>query len=291
MIRYGSSPTSQDTQQKVATLIDALPYLHKFRGARFVIKVGGELVDGPGLVSFARDIVLLHSVGIFVTVVHGGGPQISRLMKQIGIEPEFRNGLRVTDQQTLEVTKMVLLGTVQTAIVSAIGAAGGRAVGLSGIDASLFKVHQTDESLGYVGNIDHVQVGPVEHLIGSGYIPVISSLGTDGNGAVFNVNADTAAGELAAALNAEKVVFLTNVPGIYEDFERKETLISEVDAGTLRSMYDRKIFSGGMAPKVEAVLHACKGKATTVHVLDGRQPHVMLLELFTGQGVGTMVFP
>jgi acetylglutamate kinase len=292
MIRYGDSDEHLAWLPKAELLIEALPYLHRFGGARVVVKIGGELAgDAEALTNFAQDVSLLRAVGIHLVICHGGGPQISEATKQRGIEPQFIDGMRVTDADTLEVTQMVLLGKIRQRIVAEIAKVGGRAIGLSGVDASMITVKPINEKLGFVGAVEHIATDPLERLLAGGYLPVVSSLGTDGKGGCYNVNADAVAGEMAAALGAEKLVFLTNVPGIYEDFSRKETLISEIDGTTLRSMRERGIFSGGMIPKVDAVLHALAMKSMDVHVLDGHQPHALLLEMFTRRGIGTMIFP
>lgn len=292
MIRYGDAPDIQEWLPKAEMLIEALPYLHRFGGARVVVKIGGELAgDAEALQNFAQDVALLRAVGIHLVICHGGGPQISEAMKQLGHEPRFIEGMRVTDEATLEITQMVLLGKIRQRLVAEIIKVGGRAVGLSGVDGGMITVTPVSEQLGFVGAVEHIAIDPIERLLAGGYLPVVSSLGTDGRGGCYNVNADTVASEMAAALGAEKLVFLTNVPGIYEDFSRKETLISEIDGTTLRSLRDKGIFKGGMIPKVDAVLHALAMKSMDVHVLDGRQPHALLLEMFTRRGIGTMIFP
>ena len=292
MITYGESLEHAEWLPKAEMLIEALPYLHRFAGSRVVVKIGGELAGEPeALRNFAQDVSLLRAVGINIIVCHGGGPQISEAMKQLGHEPRFIDGMRVTDEVTLEVTQMVLIGKIRQRIVAEIGRCGGRAIGLSGVDASMITVKPIDEKLGFVGAIEHIATDPVDRLLAGGYVPVVSSLGTDGQGHCFNINADAVAGEMAAALGAEKLVFLTNVAGIFQDFARKETLISEIDGTTLRTLREKGTFTGGMIPKVDAVLHALSMKSMDVHVLDGRQPHALLIEIFTRKGIGTMVFP
>lgn len=291
MIRYGDVPDINEWLPKAKMLIEALPYLHRFAGARVVVKIGGELAgDDEALKNFAQDVSLLRAVGIHLVICHGGGPQISEAMKQLGHEPRFIEGMRVTDAETLEITQMVLLGKIRQRLVAEIIKVGGRAVGLSGVDGGIITVKPVSEQLGFVGAVEHIAIDPIERLLAGGYLPVVSSLGTDGQGGCYNVNADAVAGEMAAALDAEKLVFLTNVAGIFEDFSRKETLISEIDGTTLRKLRDQGSFSGGMIPKVDAVLHALAMKSMDVHVLDGRQPHALLLEMFTRRGIGTMIF-
>jgi acetylglutamate kinase len=292
MITYGESLEHSEWLPKAEMLIEALPYLHRFAGARVVVKIGGELAGEPeSLRNFAQDVSLLRAVGINIIVCHGGGPQISEAMKQRGHEALFIDGMRVTDEVTLEVTQMVLLGKIRQQIVAEIGRCGGRAIGLSGVDAAMITVKPINEKLGFVGAIEHISTDPIDRLLAGGYVPVISSLGTDGQGNCFNINADAVAGEIAAALGAEKLVLLTNVSGIFEDFSRRETLISEIDGTTLRTLREKGTFTGGMIPKVDAVLHALSMKSMDVHVLDGRQPHALLIEIFTRKGIGTMVFP
>lgn len=292
MIRYGAAPDSSEWLPKAEMLIEALPYLHRFGGARVVVKIGGELAgDAEALTTFAQDVALLRAVAIHLVICHGGGPQISEAMKQLGHEPRFIEGMRVTDEKTLEIMQMVLLGKIRQRLVAEIIKVGGRAVGLSGVDGGIITVTPVSEQLGFVGAVEHIAIDPIERLLAGGYLPVVSSLGTDGRGGCYNVNADAVAGEMAAALGAEKLVFLTNVAGIYEDFSRKETLISEIDGTTLRTLRDQGTFTGGMIPKVDAVLHALAMKSMDVHVLDGRQPHALLLEMFTRRGIGTMIFP
>ncbi|MET1040319.1 MAG: acetylglutamate kinase, partial [Acidimicrobiales bacterium] len=236
--------------------------------------------------SFAADIVLLRAIGLKVVVVHGGGPQIGDLLARLGKETEFRDGLRVTDAETLDVARMVLTGRVNADIVSAINQRDQVAVGLSGEDAGLIIAEQRDADLGYVGDVVDVNRKILDTLLGADFIPVISTIGADGDGQAYNINADTVAGAIGGALGAEKVVYLTDVAGILDgDGE----LIHQVDVDGINAMVADGTVAGGMIPKVSACLHAVRGGVTSAHVLDGRLPHVLLLELFTDEGVGTMI--
>lgn len=273
-----------------AVLIEALPYIREFWGSTVVVKYGGNAMTDPELADrFAEDIVLLHSVGIRPVVVHGGGPQIGALMQQLGKEPEFRDGLRVTDAETLDIARMVLVGKVNRDIVSAINVHDPLAVGLSGEDAGLIVAEMQDPALGYVGEVRAVNPAIVERLLAENLIPVVSTIGTDLEGQAYNINADTVAGELAAALGAEKVMYLTDVPGLLLDLDDLDSLVTELTASRARQMIAEGVVTGGMIPKIEACLVALDGGVRSAHLLDGRIPHVLLLELFTDAGVGTMV--
>ena len=279
-----------ETQHKTSILIEALPYLKQFVGKRVVIKVGGELVeDIEATKSFVEDVILLRSVGIKVILVHGGGPQITKLMKLTGKEPTFVKGQRVTDKETLELTAMVLLGQVNRTLVSLLNAHGKRAVGVSGIDARIFLCQQKDPTLGYVGDIVSVSARPVMSLLNAGYLPVIASIGMDEEGTTYNINADTAAGELARAVAAEKFILLTNVEGLYESFGNKNTLISETDMPNMQKLLESGSLTSGMIPKVESIARALAGGVSQAHILDGRVKHAVLLEIFTPEGIGTMI--
>jgi acetylglutamate kinase len=279
-----------DTQAKARVLIEALPYITEYAGRRIVVKVGGEVVDDPtAAASFAADLVLLKAVGINVVLCHGGGPQISREMANMGREPTFVNGLRVTDAETMEITAMVLLGVLNRNLVSLLNVHGPQAVGVSGVDGRLFVVEPERAELGYVGRIREVTPDPVVRLLDDGYIPVVASIGMDDTGAAYNVNADLAAGRLAAAIGAEKYVLLTNVEGLYESFGDADTLISEIDRDGLRALRDGGSLSAGMVPKVDSILTALDGGVGRAHILDGRVEHAVLLEIFTPEGIGTMV--
>jgi acetylglutamate kinase len=292
MIRHGTKQDLSEYRQKAEILLEAFPYLYRFRDRIVVIKAGGEvLLTKKGAENFAKNIALLNSVGIKVVVCHGGGPQISAFMQDLGIKPEFLDGQRITSRETLDITSMVLLGKVNRNLVSLINKFGSQAIGLSGVDGNILQVKQADPVLGYVGSIKLVRCEPILKLLDSGYIPVISSLGSDCKGESYNVNADTAAGEIARYLHAEKLVILTNTEGLYENFENREGLISEIDLMSLKELKGRHVFSAGMIPKIDSVISALNGGVSSAHVLDGRAENALLLEIFTQDGIGTMIFP
>ncbi|RIL11601.1 MAG: acetylglutamate kinase [Proteobacteria bacterium] len=280
----------EETQAKAAILAEALPYIQRFSGTRILVKVGGELFDdGEAAKSLAYDLGFLRTVGIDVVLVHGGGPQITRAMQRFGKEAIFIEGQRKTDAETLELTAMVLLGDINRRLVSLLNSTGTKAIGLSGADDNMLIVEQRDPELGFVGAVKNINTAPIKSLLSSGYVPVIAGLGVDQSGQLYNVNADSAAGKIAVAIGAEKFVLLTNVPGLYENFEDKGSLISEIDlAGLIRLLSTGKV-SQGMIPKIEAILTAVKAGIPRAHILDGRVRHALLLEVFTKEGVGTMV--
>jgi acetylglutamate kinase len=286
-VSAGAEPTGGAWTE---VLLEALPYIHRFRGATVVIKYGGNAMIDPALGrAVADDVVLLRAVGLRPVVVHGGGPQISDLMGRLGMTPEFRDGLRVTDAETVDVARMVLVGKVNRDIVSAINVHGPLAVGLSGEDAGLLTAGARQPDLGFVGVIDAVNPGILERLLAEDLIPVVSTIGSDPAGQAYNINADTVAGALAGALGAEKVVFLTDVPGLLADIDDPGSLISHVSASELQAMIDRGELKGGMIPKLQAALEAVTHGVASAHLLDGRIPHVVLLELFSDAGIGTMI--
>jgi acetylglutamate kinase len=275
-------------------LVEALPYIRRFRDAIVVVKYGGNALAGSEatpLASFAQDVVLLRSVGIKPVVVHGGGPQIGDLLRRLGKEPEFRDGLRVTDADTLEVARMVLVGKVNRDIVSAINVHGPLAVGLSGEDAKLIRAAAHAGGLGFVGTVIGVDPTILLRLLAEGLIPVVATIGSDSSGQAYNINADTVAGALAEALGAEKLVFLTDVEGLRADPEDAGSLVRQVTADQLSQMIESGAAAGGMVPKAQACVQAVRSGVRRAHVLDGRVPHALLLELFTDGGVGTMVVP
>jgi acetylglutamate kinase len=278
--------------RRAEALIEALPYIDRFRGAVVVIKFGGNAMVDPDLSrTFAEDIVLLRSVGMKPVVVHGGGPQIGELLGRLGKESEFRDGLRVTDAETLDVARMVLVGKVGRDIVGAINVHGAYAVGLSGEDGGMIRAEARDPELGFVGNIVEVNPNIVERLMAEEMIPVISTIGSDAAGQAYNINADTVAGALAGALRAEKAVYLTDVPGLLADVDNPESIIAQATVPELRALIDDGTIAGGMIPKVDACIHAVESGAVAAHMLDGRVPHVLLLELFTDSGIGTKITP
>jgi acetylglutamate kinase len=275
-------------------LVEALPYIRRFRDAIVVVKYGGNALAGSEvtpLASFAQDVVLLHSVGIKPVVVHGGGPQIGDLLRRLGKEPEFRDGLRVTDADTLEVARMVLVGKVNRDIVSAINVHGPLAVGLSGEDAKLISAAAHSGGLGFVGTVIGVDPTILLRLLAEGLVPVVATIGSDSSGQAYNINADTVAGALAESLDAEKLVFLTDVEGLRTDPADEGSLVRQVTADQLSQMVESGAAAGGMVPKAQACIRAVQAGVRRAHVLDGRVPHALLLELFTDGGVGTMVVP
>lgn len=279
-------------ERRASALVEALPYIQRFRDAVVVVKYGGNAMVDPQLAAtFAEDIVLLRSVGLRPVVVHGGGPQIGALLGRLGKESEFVDGLRVTDQETLDVARMVLVGKVGRDIVGAINVHGAYAVGLSGEDGGLITAAPRDESLGFVGDVASVEPGIIERLLAEGMIPVVSSIGSDRAGQAYNINADTVAGALAGALGAEKAIYLTDVAGLLTDVDDPASIVARATVGELEAMIDDGIVSGGMTPKVRACIDAVGSGAASAHMLDGRIPHVLLLELFTDHGIGTMVTP
>ena len=292
-----SEPTAQDVAdrgyepaKRARSLIEALPYIDRFRGAVVVVKFGGNAMVDPELSkSFAEDIVLLRSVGMKPVVVHGGGPQIGELLGRLGKESEFVNGLRVTDAETLDVARMVLVGKVGRDIVGAINVHGAYAVGLSGEDGGLIQAEVRDPELGFVGDIVNVNPNIIERLLSEEMIPVVSTIGSDASGQAYNINADTVAGALAGALDAEKAIYLTDVPGLLRDVEDPASIIGQATVAELRALVDDGTIAGGMIPKVGACIEAVVAGATAAHMLDGRVPHVLLLELFTDAGIGTKI--
>jgi acetylglutamate kinase len=283
-------PATADGAERVGVLLEALPYIQRFRGAVVVVKYGGNAMIDPALGrAVADDVVLLRAVGLKPVVVHGGGPQISELMARLGKVPEFRDGLRVTDAETVDIARMVLVGKVNRDIVAAINVHGPLAVGLSGEDAGLILAGARNPELGYVGDVRAVNPTILERLLAEDLIPVVSTIGSDPTGQAYNINADTVAGALAEALGAEKAVFLTDVAGLLDDVDDPASLISHVTAAELQEMIDDGRLSGGMIPKIAAALHAVQNGVASAHLLDGRRAHVVLLELFSDAGIGTMV--
>ena len=279
-----------DPAMRAAILVEALPYIQAFSGKVVVVKFGGNaMVDEALAHSFAADIVLLRAIGLKPVVVHGGGPQIGDLLDKLGIETEFKDGLRVTDADTLDVARMVLSGTVNAEIVSAINRRDRVAVGLSGEDAGLITAEQRHVDLGYVGDVVEVDRRILDTLLAADFIPVISTIGSDHEGQSYNINADAAAIAIASTLEAEKLIYLTDVPGVLTDVADPTTLISRLSTARARGLIADGIIAGGMIPKIEACLDAVAGGVGSAHILDGRIPHVVLLELLTDAGVGTMI--
>jgi acetylglutamate kinase len=282
---------TSESPGSVATLLEALPYIREFHGRTVVIKYGGAAMRDEELKEgFATDVVLLKYVGLNPVIVHGGGPDITNYMERLGMEVKFVEGVRVSDPATVEVAKMVLLGKVNSDIVSRLNRHGQSAVGLSGEDGTLFHVrpHPDAERVGFVGDVERVDVDVLNH-IAEDYIPVVASAGTDGEGNSYNVNADTAAGKVAAALDAHKAIFLTDIAGWLVDPEDPDSLISTADVEQVeRALAD---VSGGMRPKLGACIEAIRGGTGSAHIIDGSMPHSLLLELFTDAGIGTKIVP
>jgi acetylglutamate kinase len=277
-------------EERAAVLVEALPYIQRFRGRVIVVKLGGNAMVEPALAgSFAEDIVLMRSVGLRPVVVHGGGPQISDLMARLGKVPEFRDGQRVTDAETVDIARMVLVGKVNREIVSAINVHGPLAVGVSGEDAGLILASARHPDLGFVGDVHAVNPALLERLLAEELIPVVSTIGADASGQAYNINADTVAGAIAESLGAEKVIYLTDVAGLLADVDDPSSLISRIHAPALRALVDDGTLTGGMIPKLAACLHAVDHGVGSAHLLDGRLPHVVLLELFSDSGIGTMI--
>jgi acetylglutamate kinase len=279
-----------EPEQRARALVEALPYIQRFAGTTVVIKYGGNAMVDPALAAtFAEDVVLLRSVGIKPVVVHGGGPQIGELLARLGKTTEFRDGLRVTDAETLDVARMVLVGKVGRDIVGSINVHGAYAVGLSGEDGGLIRAVPHDPELGFVGDVAEVRPGILERLLAEDMIPVVSTIGSDDQGQAYNINADTVAGALAGALRAEKVIYLTDVPGLLLDVADPSSLVARTTVAEIARLVDEGVISGGMIPKVGACVDAVQAGARSAHMLDGRVPHVLLLELFTDAGIGTMI--
>ena len=278
---------------KAAVLVEALPYIRRFAGQVAVIKYGGNALAGASdhdaLALFAQDVVLMRQVGMRPVVVHGGGPQISELMQRLGKEPEFRNGLRVTDAETVDIARMVLTGQVNPQLVSAINVHGPLAVGVSGQDAGMIRAVPRDAALGFVGDVVGINPMILQGLLDEGFVPVVATIGTDDAGQAYNINADTVAGAIAEALGAEKLVYLTDIEGLRRVVDDAASLIRQTTPDELDGLMADGTIAGGMIPKVESCVHAVRTGVRRAHILDGRIPHVLLLELFTDEGIGTMV--
>lgn len=288
--------------EKAHTLIEALPYIRTFFGKTFVIKYGGNAMVSPELKKAVMlDVILLKYVGLNPVLVHGGGPEINDMMRRLGKQPEFAGGLRVTDAETMEIVQMVLVGKVNQEIISLINQYGGKAVGLSGKDGNLIVARrrppqtvQTDGAstlvdLGFVGDVESINPEIIQILSKEGYIPVISSIGVGLDGESYNINADVVAGEIAAALKADKLIMLTDVEGIFADPSDPSTLISTLEIEAARSLIEQGVINKGMIPKVEACIKAVESGVSRTHIVDGRRLHSILLEIFTDKGIGTMV--
>lgn len=281
----------KDEAERVRILSEALPFIQQFAGRTIVVKYGGAAMKDSTLKdTVMRDIVLLSCVGLRPVVVHGGGPEINSWLDKIGIEPQFKNGLRVTDAPTMDVVEMVLVGRVNKEIVALINQAGGKAVGLCGKDASLITARpQGQEDIGFVGDVQSINIKLLETLVKDGYIPVVSSVAADDNGQSYNINADTVAGELAAALGAEKMLLMTDTAGILKDYKDPSTLMTHLTIQEARRLIETGVVSGGMIPKVNCCVRSLAQGVRAAHIIDGRIPHALLLEIFTGAGIGSMI--
>lgn len=270
-------------------LTQAVPYIKEYTGKYVVAKYGGNAMTDPQLKkSVMQDILLLQLVGVKVILVHGGGPEISAMLKKLSIESHFENGLRVTDDDTMEVVQMVLAGKVNKSLAADLSALGGRAVGLCGIDGGLIKVHQKNEKLGHVGEIDEINTKILDDLLDGGFIPVISSIGIDDDGNPYNINADTAAAKIAAALHAESMVVMSNINGVLRDKGDENSLISQMSLADAEELKKSGIIAGGMIPKVDCCTNAVKEGVKKVFIINGEIPHAILIELLTDEGLGTM---
>ena len=283
----------------IDVLIEALPYIKKFHGKKILIKYGGHaMVDDEAKSSTARDTVLLKYVGMKPLIVHGGGPEISRSMDKLGKEPKFIKGLRVTDEETMEIIEMVLVGKISTEIVSELIKHDGDAISLSGIDSSLIFAHKKEASkideeivdLGLVGEVDRINTDLLDMFLENDYIPVISPVGIAIDGTRLNLNADTAAGEVASAVGTEKLIILTDVPGVLRDPNDPDSLIQKIRVDEVPGLIEEGIISGGMIPKIETCVNAIENGVKSCHIIDGRKKHALLLEVFTTNGIGTMIY-
>ena len=276
--------------ERAEVLTQALPYIRRYTGKTVVVKYGGNAMINEDLkLQVMEDIVLLWLIGIKVVLVHGGGPEINEMMSKLGKKPEFVDGLRVTDKETVDIVQMVLAGKVNKTLVNLIEKKGGKAVGISGMDGQLIKAETKDERLGYVGKITKINISPVTDLLDMGYIPVVSTLGCDSDGNAYNINGDTAAAHIAGALGAERLIMMTDIAGILENKDDPSTLIPEVTVSEAKELYKKGIISGGMIPKVECCIEAIDKGVKNVIIMDGRVSHSILMELLTDEGAGTMV--
>ena len=280
-----------DDSQRVSILSEALPYIQSFKGRKIVIKYGGSIMEDEKLKkAFFRDIALLSSVGVCPVVIHGGGPEINTWLNKLEISPKFENGLRVTDRKTMDIVEMVLMGRVNKQIVRGINYTGSLAVGISGLDGNLIQSRELgDGSHGLVGEVTKINPELLDPLIEKGYIPVISSIGSTLKGDSHNINADFVAGEIAASINAEKLILLTDTPGILKKRDNKNTLVKQINLKEARAFIKQEIVTEGMLPKTECCIRALAQGVKAAHIIDGRIEHSLLLEVFTNSGIGTMI--
>ncbi|MBQ7542867.1 MAG: acetylglutamate kinase [Clostridia bacterium] len=275
---------------RAEVLTQALPYIKHYTGKVVVVKYGGNAMVNEQLKQqVMEDIVLLWLIGVKIVLVHGGGPEISELMDKLGKKPEFVDGLRVTDKETVDIVQMVLAGKVNKTLVNMLEKKGGKAIGLSGMDGRLIEATMKDARLGYVGEITKIHIKPVWDLLNNGYIPVISTIGCDRDGNAYNINGDTAAAHIAGALGAQRLIMMTDIAGILRDRDDPSTLVTDITVQQARALYDEGIISGGMIPKVDCCIHAIEQGVKNVVIMDGRVPHSILMELLTNEGAGTWI--
>ena len=276
--------------QRAEVLVQALPHIKRYNGKIVVIKYGGNaMIDENLKMQVMEDIALLWLIGVKVVLIHGGGPEISETMKKLGKKAEFVNGLRVTDRETVDIVQMVLAGKVNKSLVSLIQMKGGHAVGLSGIDGGIIEAKMKDEALGYVGEITKIRTRPITDLLEKNYIPIISTVASDRQGNTYNINGDTAAAHIAGALQAERLIMMTDINGVLRDKDDPSTLITEMTVEEAKKLYAEGVISGGMIPKVDCCIEAINEGVSNVVIMDGRVPHAILMELLTDEGAGTMV--
>ena len=282
---------SISNEMRAKVLVDALPYIQKYDNKAVVIKYGGSAMGDDSLkADVMRDIVLLSIIGVRVVLVHGGGPEINQMLTRVGLQSRFINGLRYTDGDTMEIVQMVLSGKVNKELVAQIGLCGGKAIGLCGIDGGMLKAHkkQSDVDLGYVGDIYQINAGPIRDALDDGYIPVVATVGIGEDGKPYNINADTAAAQIAAELNAENLILMTDVKGLLRDKDDENTLIPVVNVSEVPVLIKQDIIKGGMIPKVECCVEAVRRGVSRSFIVDGRIPHSILIEMLSNEGIGTM---
>ena len=286
----GKTMNDYSNPERAEILTQALPYIQRYTGKVVVVKYGGNAMINEELKQqVMEDIVLLWLIGVKVVLVHGGGPEITDMMNKLGKKSEFVDGLRVTDEETIEIVQMVLTGKVNKSLVNLLEMKGGNAIGLSGTDARLIEASMKDERLGFVGDVTKINIDPVTGLLEGGYIPVISTIGCDEEGNVYNINGDTAAAHIAGALEAERLIMMTDIDGILEDMDDPDTLIPELTISEAQMLYEKGIISGGMIPKVDCCIEAINKGVKNVVILDGRISHSILMELLTNEGAGTLI--
>ena len=275
--------------QRAQVLVEALPYIQKYNGKVIVVKYGGNAMINEELKhDVMRDMVLMNLIGVKVVLVHGGGPEISEMLKRVGKKSEYVDGLRVTDEETSEIVQMVLAGKINKSLVAKLDMLGGKAMGISGMDGGLIEARMMDERLGYVGEIERINPEPLNDLLEKGYIPVVSTIGCDETGHVYNINADTAAASIAAALHAESLISMTDTIGLLRDQNDPSTLIRRIDLKGAEQLKAEGVISGGMIPKVDCCTKAVREGVRKVFIIDGRVPHALLIETLTDEGAGTM---